>query len=350
MNPAFRRRTYVLSALALLLLMGLTYWVVLREYPLPKLREALTLASPGLLVLALLCAACFVLGEAACIRAILKPLGYRIPYGGALSYSLIGAYFSAITPSSSGGQPAQIYYMNKRGIPVAQGTITMLLITVVYKLVLLAVGLPLAFIDAPVVFIGIPYFRVLFFLGIVVNIALICGCLLLMFSKKTVYRLTDWLLRLMEHLHLHNCSEKTRERLDRQLDEYHAAADYLAAHRGVMLKVIALTVFQRLAVFTTAYCVYRAFGLDTLNWGDVIAIQAAISLAVDSLPLPGATGAAEGVFLGLYTSIYGQTLVVPALLLTRGATYYLPALLSGLFTAGYVVYGSLTQRKKGKKT
>lgn len=222
----------------------------------------------------------------------------------------------------------------------------MLMITVIYKMVLLVVGLPLAFIDAPIVFIGLPYFRILFWLGIVINVALIFGCLLLMFSKKTVYKLSEWLLWLMKKLHLRAQSEKTREKLDRQLEDYHAAADYFRTHRGVMARVTVYTVLQRLSMFSVAYCVYKAFGLSGLTWGDVLAIQAAMALAVDSLPLPGAVGAAEGVFLGLYRGIYGEVLLVPALLLARGASFYLPALVCGLFTAGITIAGTIQRKKR----
>ena len=346
MNPGFRRRTYVLSAVLLMALLTLTYRLVLKDYPLPSLRAAIDLADNWLLGLALLCAAGYVLGEAACIHTLLRALGQRLSYRSTLAISAVGVYFSAITPSSSGGQPAQVYYLSKRGVPAAQGTVTLLVVTVVYKAVLLLVGLPLALLDGPIVFIGLPYFRVLFVLGIVTNLVLITSCLLLMFSKKLVYRLTAWALRLMERLRLQKKSRQAREKLDRQLDEYHAAADFLRTHRRTVAGVAVYTVLQRLSVFSGAYCVYRAFGLRALNWLDVVAIQSAIALAVDSLPLPGAVGAAEGVFLGLYDSVYGPLLVVPALLLTRGAAYYVPALLCGAFTACYVLAGVLRRKKE----
>jgi hypothetical protein len=50
-------------------------------------------------------------------------------------------YFSCITPSASGGEPMQIYYMAKDGIEPSRGTSAKILITVFYKGVLLLLGL-----------------------------------------------------------------------------------------------------------------------------------------------------------------------------------------------------------------
>ena len=348
MEPGIKKRSYLLSFAFLLLLAGATYWMLLREYPLPELREAIDMADNWLLGLSVLCAAGFAVGESVCIYEILRSLKVPLRYASCFSCSLLGIYFAAITPSASGGQPAQVYYLRKKGVPVAQGTVAMLLLTVIYKAVLLLVGLPLALLEAPIVFIGLPYFRILFCFGILVNTVLIFGCLLLMFSKKIVYKLSGWLLWLLQKLRLQARSQKTREKLDRQLEEYHAAAEYLRDHRAVVGRVTVYTILQRFSMFSVAYCIYRAFGLNALSWTEVLAIQIATALAVDSLPLPGAVGAAEGVFLGLYRGIYGGTLLVPALLLTRGASFYLPALICGIFTASYAILGGF-QKKRGKE-
>lgn len=349
MGTGFKRRSYVVSLVFLVLMAGATYWMLLRKYPIPKLEAATLLADNWLLALAVLCAFGFIVAEANCFYAIFRSLNSPLLYRRCLSCSILGVYFSAVTPSSSGGQPAQLYYLNMKGIPVGHGTIALLLVAVIYKVVLLLFGLPLVFIDAPIVFIGLPYFRILFGFGIVVNVALIIGCLLLMFSKKTIYKLTDWVLRLLQKLHLRSKSEKAGEKFKHQLEEYHAAAEYLRSHRTIIVRVAVYTTLQRLLMFSVAYCVYRAFGLNDFNWGDILAIQTAMALAVDSLPLPGAVGAAEGVFLGLYRGIYGRKLLVPALLLTRGAAFYLPALLCGLYTAGYAIINALRTKKRGRE-
>ena len=56
-------------------------------------------------------------------------------YGGA------DVYFSAITPSASGGQPASAYFMIRDGIPGYAATVALLINLVMYTLSLLTIGL-----------------------------------------------------------------------------------------------------------------------------------------------------------------------------------------------------------------
>lgn len=70
------------------------------------------------------------------------------------------------------------------------------------------------------------------------------------------------------------------------------------------------------------FVVYRAFGLSGYSAADIICTQALVTLAVSSLPLPGAVGASEGGFVKAMTLFFGSALVTPAVLLSRGISFY----------------------------
>ena len=56
------------------------------------------------------------------------------------------------------------------------------------------------------------------------------------------------------------------------------------------------------------------------------------ALAVASLPLPGAVGASEGGFVAAMKLFFGAGLVTPAVLVSRGISFYSFLLLSGCVT------------------
>jgi len=60
-------------------------------------------------------------------------------------FSSVGFFFSCITPSASGGQPAQIYYMKKEKIPIPVSTLVLMIVTITYKLVLVVIGVVVTF-------------------------------------------------------------------------------------------------------------------------------------------------------------------------------------------------------------
>ena len=61
------------------------------------------------------------------IGRILKTLHAKSNFWKNVKYSLIGFFFSGITPAASGGQPMQVYYMHKDKIPAAHATLTLLI-------------------------------------------------------------------------------------------------------------------------------------------------------------------------------------------------------------------------------
>ena len=58
-----------------------------------------------------------------------------------LLISSVGFFFSCVTPSATGGQPMQIYFMKKEKIPIPVSTVILMIVTITYKLVLVVIGL-----------------------------------------------------------------------------------------------------------------------------------------------------------------------------------------------------------------
>ena len=135
-----RKRTLGLVLLAALIF-G-TLFFLLRQQPLSTLAQVLRTMRPQYVLLGLGLMFCFVGCEALCSKLILGRLGHALPYRKCLGYSFVGFYVSSITPSATGGQPAQIYYMSKDGVPAAHGSLNMMLIAVCYQTVTFSMPWP----------------------------------------------------------------------------------------------------------------------------------------------------------------------------------------------------------------
>jgi len=66
---------------------------------------------------------------------------------------------------------------------------------------------------------------------------------------------------------------------------------------------------------------------------DVIILQGAISLAADMLPLPGGLGISEHLFQLIFLPVCGAGLITPAMIISRGLSFYAQLLISAVFTA-----------------
>ena len=299
-------------------LMALTGWLLFRDQPVTRLLHTLGQLRPGWLLLGLALMLAFVGCEATCSHLILGRLGHRAPLRRCLGYSFVGFYVSSITPSATGGQPAQIYYM--------------MLIAVCYQVVVIGYALAVALLRFDLVANLGGGLGLLLLFGAVVNGALTAGMLCLMFLPNAARRLTGGVLSLLVRVRLVRRPEEAREKLEKQMEEYRRGADCVRRNPALVPALLGLTFCQLTALFSVPLVVYHAFGLTGSGALDIIGTQALVTLAVASLPLPGAVGASEGGFVAAMRLFFGAGLVTPAVLVSRGISFYSFLLLSGCVT------------------
>ena len=80
------------------------------------------------------------------------------------------------------------------------------------------------------------------------------------------------------------------------------------------------------------FCVAKALSVRHADWFGIVAVQVILSLSVDALPLPGAAGANELVFLRIQSRFFPPNKLDAGLLLNRGLTYYFLLICCGAFT------------------
>lgn len=273
----------------------------------------------------------YLIVEAVYIKITINSLGGKFSLWQGFISACTEFYFSAITPSSTGGQPMQAYYMNKDGIPYAKSTIALLVNTITFKIIIIIMGIFAMIFFPSLVFYNGPLFTVLFMVGIVGNFLLIILCLMLMYSKTWIQAIAMFFIKLGYKLHIVKDKETAIEKFNTSLHEYQDGAKYVKEHLSIAVKVCLLTVLQRLALFSISFVVYDAFGLQGYSFIELVVLQIGIALAIDSVPLPGGIGVGEAMMLLIYNKIFGENIAVSAMLLNRGISYYFCLILSSIF-------------------
>ena len=333
-----------LSLGLMLALMALTGFFLLRNQPVSSLMDVLRRIDPVYVLMGLGLMVVFVGCEAMCTRLILRRLGHSVPYRRCMGYSFTGFYFSSITPSSTGGQPAQVYYMARDGVPAAHGTLDMLLITVCYQAATLIFGVGSFLVYPRILTVLGGGWRLLLVYGIVSTVALTAAVLTVMFAPRAAGRIAGGCLSLLARVHIVKDRAGMQEKLDAQMAEYRRGADCLKSYPRLVPALLGLSLTQLLALYLVPFVVYRAFGLSGSSAVQMVAVQALLTVAVSTLPLPGAVGPSEGGFVKVFTLFFGAGLVTPAMLVSRGISFYAFLLLS----AGETVAVHLRSGKRAK--
>ena len=326
-------RKGLLNALFLFFIFLLTMWAVFKGEDLTQIGQALTMANPLCILLSVVCVVLFIIGESAVILYLLRTLGTKIPFGHCCLYSFIGFFYSCITPSASGGQPMQVIAMRKDKIPVAVSTVVLAIVTITYKLVLVAIGMAVMLLRPADVMFHLEGVEGLVYLGLALNVGCIALLLMLVFCPSILHRCAQAILRWINRIRRFRHPEKINARLDEIMAQYTGTADYYRSHKLVILNVFLITLAQRIILFFVTWLTYKAFGLSGDSLLTIVTLQAMISVAVDMLPLPGGMGISENLFLQIFLPIFGSALVLPGMLISRGVSYYTQLLISAAMTA-----------------
>lgn len=329
----------------LLVVFGLTVYGVFHGEDLGAMAEAIRSAQIKWLIPGVCLVVFFIWGESIIIWYMMRSFGIRLKKRICFLFSSVGFFFSCITPSASGGQPMQIYYMKKEKIPIPVSTVILMVVTITYKLVLVVIGLGILIFGRGFLHRYLEGILPVYYLGLALNVFCVAFMTILVFHPVMA---EDMLLKgmdLLERMRLMKKKEARRQKLKDSMEVYRETAAYLKEHKKVLFHVIVLTFLQRIALFSVTWFVYLAFRMHGTSFLNVILLQAVISVAVDMLPLPGGMGISETLFLNIFATVFPGVLL-PAMVLSRGLGYYSQLLISALFTVVAQIYYSINTNEE----
>ena len=335
------RKKIIFNGVFLAVVFALTVYGVFHGEDLSSMMDAIHRADKRWLVPGIALVAFFIWGESIIIWYMMRSSGICLKKRTCFLFSSVGFFFSCITPSASGGQPMQIYYMKKEKIYIPVSTVILMIVTITYKLVLVVIGVGIAIFGRGFLHKYLEGILPVFYLGLALNIFCVTFMTILVFHPLLAKAILVKGMKLLERLHLMKKKEGRLKKLEDSMDTYRNTAAYLKNNPFVIVKVIGITFIQRMALFAVTWFVYQAFGLHGTGFWEILFLQAVISVSVDMLPLPGGMGISETLFLNIFSPVFGG-LLLPGMVLSRGLGYYGELLISAVFT----VVAQLTIGKK----
>lgn len=324
------KKNQIRSILFVLLLMTITLIVILKEYSITDLARVIKSIHPYYLIAGISMMFLYAGCQAMNFYMILDKLKAPAKYGYCIEYAYVGNYFGAITPGASGGQPAQLYYMNKDRIHVDISAITVFFMVFSSQIVILLMGGILAFLRYPMISTYDNWLKYLIFAGSFVMIALILILIALMFMKKTIPFLFRFVLKAGIKGRLIKKPDKVNAKFEAMLLSYREKSKMILKHPDLFFKVFSVTIIQWAAYYMVTYLVYLSFGYREHDIFDLMTGQSMISIAVAAVPLPGSVGIAEKAYLNIFGQFFTAEELPSAMILSRMINFYLPLLISFL--------------------
>ncbi|MBO4540916.1 MAG: flippase-like domain-containing protein [Bacilli bacterium] len=287
---------------------------------------------------------------------------YRLYQG--LATTMIGAFYSDVTPGASGGQIMQAYTMRQQGIQVSNAASILVMWFILYQTTLVGFDVVTLIIEAPAIAgmrpldigttgITIPIVY-LIIAGFILNLAIIAMLYFMSFSHKIHNFVLHYIIGFLGKIHLIRNPEKTRENLRVQVENFKIELKRLQVNIPIVLVVVFLFLLVLITRFSIPYFAalsLHAFGeeyvFNAKDLFDSVFLCSFHQMCAGLIPIPGLAGVSEYFFYYLYYNFF-QSLAPSGMdatliegnvnacqILWRTATFHVVVLIGGFVSAFY---------------
>lgn len=321
-----RLKKTIINLIIFVALIALTFFFIFKDQDFSKILEISFNSKFQYVLIGLGAMFIYFSAEAINIGRTLKALGAKSNFLRNLKYTLIGFFFSAITPAATGGQPVEAYYMYRDKISLSHSSLALLIQLCSFQFVTISFGIISAIFNFDLLQSGLIY---LLIFGTAVNFIGLVFFVIVIFCPKLSEVVIKLLIKFLKFIKVKNLDEK-RQKFSEGLSSYKESAEYIKKNKVLVLKSILTTIVQILFYYSIPYWIYRALGFNDFSLLQIISIQAVLYSTVSGIPLPGSVGVSEGCFFGIFKNVFPEAIISSAMLLSRGVSFYFPIIISSI--------------------
>ena len=220
---------------------------------------------------------------------IIKANNGKVSYLKCFQINLMILFFHGITPFAGGGQPMEIYFLHKEGIPVTKATNITLQNFIVYQIALIITGL-IALIYNHIfnVFPNDSLIKYLVVLGFLINTLVLVVTFILSFGKKTNKFIIEKGIHFLAKIKIIKEEKKTQEKCQKYLQSFHDNAIELKKNKKIVAFMVLINIIGLMTMYSMPYPILRGMGIN-INIFKVITAIAYVMIIGSFVPIPGGT-------------------------------------------------------------
>ena len=247
-------------------------------------------------------------------------------------------FFNAITPFSTGGQPYQVYALKQKNVSISDSTSQLLINFVAYQVSLNIVSIICVILYFNKLYTQIDNFIVFLVLGFSINIFIMILLILIGTSKKfgnALIKLISWICNLKL---IKKFTKGDTSGIEKYVNDMQSAFKEMSKSLHVWLICLLTKILANVIYYSIPFVGFMVIGvtIDATNFMYCFALTSFCLTTTIWVPLPGASGGAELVFLILFktlipvnssgindaTGMNADTIAQSGMLVWRFFTYY----------------------------
>ncbi len=263
-----------------------------------------------------------------------------------MNAAIIVKYYDSITPLGGGGQPFEIYYLRKKGLPIgiASGVplVSYALNKIAYVFVSLIALLIYGFGEVD------GFIKILCLVGLAFNLIIPTAIVMFALMPRFSSGVARLISKVGKKLRLVKNQQEFYERMTGSFTEYAECIKYFL-HKSKISIIVGFicSIGYFVALYSLPYFTIRMSGVHDVNWGRMFTYCVICYASITLLPTPGGSGGAELSFRSIFESYLSGGILFWSMLSWRIFSYYIYIFL-GL---GLIIYQQVIKlaKHKGKK-
>lgn len=263
--------------------------------------------------------------RAVCLFIITREYSKKVTFKNMFKQIIITQFFNGITPFSTGGQPMQVYMLNKSGIKIGSATSIIVQDFIMYQLALVVMGMIALIANWKFNFFTVSItLRNLIILGFLINIFIGLFMVFVSFSTKFNDFIGKIVIRFGTKFKLVKDREIVTRKWEEKLAEFHESALLFKKKKSLFVLCFLYNLFSLAIFYVIPLFVFLSLDSSIkVSILSIITSSAFVLIIGNFVPIPGGSGGIEYGFLKFFGSIVASFLISSSLIIWRFITYYL---------------------------
>lgn len=332
MKKITKKQQPILQYIFLIFLICLTTYLVSTTLDIKLIPYILKIVDEKYLLYGIFLVLGYILFESIILHIIINSIQkVKVRFIG-LKMATMGLYYNLVTPFASGSQPIQIYALTRYGINLSKSVAIVTNKTIIFQIVVTIYCGYLTLINLNLLKTEMPNIMILVSIGIIMNIIMLFGGILIALSPKKIKIIVEFLINKLSKFKILKKICEKKDEINTYIDEYNYSIKLFIKDIKTLIMSLILTIIQLTIFFSIAYCIYKAFSLNGLSYWYILTLQVFLYIAVSPIPTPGNVGANEIVFWTIFSNVFPKELMGYSVFLYGGFVYYMIIIITGIFT------------------
>lgn len=249
----------------------------------------------------------------------------------AFRITMVGQYFSAITPLGMAGQPMQILALTQKGVSAGVSVSVFVRKFLIYQSTMTIYSLLVIIYKFSFFSSHIPLFIPLVAIGIISQSFTLLLLILFYINKNFTTKIIHAVFYVLSKFKIIKNPEKSIKSVEDQLNSFVENNSKMRINKQSSMKLYLYSFLQLTFLFSIPFIIYKAFNGAGFPFISLLCTQVFLNTISSYTPLPGAAGTTETIFLLLFSEFFASELIVPAMLMCRIITYYLSVIVGFIF-------------------